>query len=93
MSDNTPSAQAMAVRNGRILAVGSQQEIAALVSPATKVIDLAGRHVSPGLIDAHSHVIGFGQMQRKFVLLRPPKVRSFDTLRQVSVHRLERFFR
>jgi predicted amidohydrolase YtcJ len=82
MSDKLPAAEAMAVRGGRIVGVGSQQEIEPLIGPQTKVIDLAGKGVSPGLIDAHSHVIGFAQMQLKFVLLRPPKVDSFDTLRR-----------
>ncbi len=81
MNDKQPTAAALAVRGGRILAVGSNEEIARLAATGTRTIDLAGRSVSPGLIDGHSHVIGFGQMQLKFVLLRPPKVNSFDTLR------------
>jgi hypothetical protein len=80
MSDKQPLAEAMAVRGGRILAVGSNQQIEGLISKETKVVDLSGKCVSPGLIDAHSHVIGFGQMQLKFVLLRPPKVNSFEAL-------------
>ncbi len=74
------SAQAMAVRGDRILAVGSNEEIEPYIHSNSQTIDLAGRAVTPGLIDAHSHVIGFGQMQLKYVLLRPPKVHSFDTL-------------
>jgi len=80
MSDRLPWAEAMAVRGGRILAVGSNEEVARRRSAGTKVIDLEGKYVSPGIIDAHSHVIAFGHMQLKFVLLRPPKVNSFDTL-------------
>lgn len=80
MDTANPRAEALAVRGGRILAVGSDQQIKRRVSATTKVVDLAGKHVTPGLIDAHSHVIGFGQMQLKYVLLRPPKVNSFETL-------------
>jgi len=80
MSDGQPSAQAMAVRGGRVVSVGSDQQIESLISRTTTVIDLGGKHVTPGLIDAHSHVIGFGQMQLKYVLLRPPTVTSFATL-------------
>ncbi|MBN1343228.1 MAG: amidohydrolase [Phycisphaerae bacterium] len=80
MDDARPVAQAMAVKGGRIQAVGSDQEIGKLVGDRTKVVDLDGKCVTPGLIDAHSHVIGFGQMQLKYVLLRPPKVNSFETL-------------
>jgi len=78
--DKQPLAQAMAVSGGQVTAVGSDQEISQYVGGDTKVIPLAGRCVSPGLIDAHSHVIGFGQMQLKYVVVRPPKVKDFATL-------------
>ncbi len=80
MNPQQPFAEAMAVRNGRILAVGSVKDVEPLASPRTQVVDAGGRCVSPGLIDAHSHLIGFGQMQLTFVILRPPKVHSFATL-------------
>ncbi len=82
MNDKAPSAQAMAVRGGRIVSVGTNEQIARFAAKDTKVVDLAGKGVSPGIVDAHSHVIGFGQMQLKYVLLRPPKIDSFDTLRR-----------
>jgi predicted amidohydrolase YtcJ len=81
MNDAQPTAHAMAVRSGRILAIGTNEQITKHLSNTTKIIDLAGKSVSPGLIDAHSHVISFGQMQLKFVLLRPPRVNSFATLK------------
>ncbi len=80
MDERRPVAQAMAVRNGRITAVGDDGAVRKVVSDGTKVIDLGGKCVSPGLIDAHSHVMGYGQMQLKYVLLRPPKINSFGTL-------------
>jgi predicted amidohydrolase YtcJ len=51
-------ASAVAVRDGRIQAVGSDAEIRALQGPDTEVIDLAGRMVLPGLQDAHIHIFG-----------------------------------
>ena len=48
--------EAMAVRDGKILALGSNQEILALKGPQTQVIDLKGRTVLPGIIDTHSHL-------------------------------------
>ncbi|HEX8029619.1 MAG TPA: amidohydrolase family protein [Vicinamibacterales bacterium] len=45
-------AQALAVRDGKILAIGSDADIRRLAGPATKVIDLAGRSVVPGFIDS-----------------------------------------
>ena len=48
--------EAMAVRDGKILALGSNQDILALKGPQTQVIDLKGRTVLPGIIDTHSHL-------------------------------------
>ena len=49
-------AEAFSVRDGRFLDVGSKKDIEASVGPTTKVIDLGGRTVVPGLIDTHAHV-------------------------------------
>ncbi len=49
-------AQALAIRDGRILAVGTDAEIGPLVDASTYVIDLAGQTAMPGLIDAHAHM-------------------------------------
>jgi hypothetical protein len=48
-------AQAVAIRGGRIAAVGSDAEVRELVGPRTEVIDLGGRMVLPGFQDAHVH--------------------------------------
>jgi predicted amidohydrolase YtcJ len=55
-----PEAQAVAVWRDRILKVGSDADVKALVGPNTKVIDLAGKRVVPGFIDSHAHVLGGG---------------------------------
>jgi predicted amidohydrolase YtcJ len=49
--------QALAIRDGKIAAVGSTAEIKKLAGPKTRVIDLEGRTVIPGLIDDHMHAI------------------------------------
>lgn len=51
----TPRAQAVALLNGKFFAVGDDQEIKALANGNTKKIDLGGKTVLPGFIDAHSH--------------------------------------
>src|SRR6266436_5748133 len=56
----TPQAQAVAVRDGRFLAVGDDHEIMGLAGPETRRVDLKGRRVIPGLIDSHMHVIRGG---------------------------------
>jgi predicted amidohydrolase YtcJ len=58
--DGAPPAEALAVRNGRIAAIGRSAELRALAGPATRVIDLGGRVVIPGLIDSHIHAIRAG---------------------------------
>lgn len=49
--------QAVAVRDDRIVAVGSSEQIREMVSDGTQVVDLQGRTVIPGLIDNHTHIV------------------------------------
>ena len=51
-----PEAEAIAVRGGRIVAVGASDEIGKLRGPKTRVVDAKGRRVVPGFIDAHTHM-------------------------------------
>jgi predicted amidohydrolase YtcJ len=57
--DSAP-AEALAVRDGRIAAIGRSADIRALAGPTTRTIDLGGRTVIPGLIDSHIHAIRAG---------------------------------
>jgi predicted amidohydrolase YtcJ len=54
-------AQAVAVREGRIVFVGSDAEAARRIGPETKVIELGGRMVMPGFVDAHLHAMAGGR--------------------------------
>jgi predicted amidohydrolase YtcJ len=56
-----PEAQAIAIRDATILAVGSNADINKLVGPNTQVIDLRGRLVIPGFIESHGHYLGLGR--------------------------------
>lgn len=62
MEAGQPRAEAIAVRNGRILAVGDEDSVLALRKGPTRVVDLGGRTVLPGFIDSHAHWIGDGLM-------------------------------
>ena len=58
-----PEAEAVAVRNGRIAAVGTTAEIAATAGPDTEIIQLEGRLAIPGFIEGHGHFMGVGNAQ------------------------------
>jgi predicted amidohydrolase YtcJ len=60
MDDGRPQAEAVAVTGDRILAVGSSEEVASLAGHETRVVDLDGRTVLPGFIDAHVHLLREG---------------------------------
>lgn len=68
--------QAVAVRDGRFAAVGSDAVIKALAGPETKVVDLQGRTVVPGLIDAHCHPMETVHLTSGWVDCRFPEVGS-----------------
>lgn len=55
MDPANPRAEALAVADGALLAVGSAADVAALAGPGTRVVDLHGRAVMPGMIDSHTH--------------------------------------
>src|SRR6516165_5095298 len=72
-------AQALAIRDGRIVAVGTDAEIQPLIEAPTRVIDLVGRAAMPGLIDAHAHMDREGLKQ---ALPSLAGVRSIDDVLQ-----------
>ena len=53
-------AQALALYDGKILVVGSNEEALELAGPSTRKIDLGGRSVIPGLVETHDHIQGYG---------------------------------
>lgn len=69
MDSAVPRAEALAIWDGRVVAVGSTQEMRALAGARTEVIDAAGRFVMPGFNDAHVHFL-MGGFQLSNVDLR-----------------------
>jgi predicted amidohydrolase YtcJ len=78
MDDDLPAAEAVAVKDGAILAVGSRAAIEALKGPATKVIDAKGGSVIPGFIEAHMHLFSGAAELAHLQLIG---VHGFDALR------------
>ncbi len=74
---SAPEAQALAVRGDRIVALGTAEQIAPYVGPATQVIDLAGLTAVPGLIEGHGHFMGLGQSKMVLDLM---DVTSWDAI-------------
>ena len=57
---SNPQADAVAIKDGRFMAVGAERDVMALGGSGIKVIDLKGRRAIPGLIDSHTHIIRGG---------------------------------
>ena len=72
MNDAAMRAEALAVKDGRILAVGTAAEVMAHRGPGTEVVDLGGKALLPGFFDAHGHVFLGGLQALSANLLAPP---------------------
>jgi predicted amidohydrolase YtcJ len=72
--------QAVAIRDGLILKTGADQTLRALTGPQTQVIDLRGRTLTPGLVDAHTHPQLMGVYGR-LISFSPPEVKSIQDLK------------
>jgi len=78
---NDSVVEAVAVKDGTILATGSYVKLKQLVGLSTKRVDLKGKTVTPGLVDSHLHMHYYGkQFQDKLVDIRFPSVRTRDEL-------------
>jgi predicted amidohydrolase YtcJ len=72
MNDAAMRAEAVAERGGRIVAVGSRSQVMKLKGAQTQMIDLKGRAMLPGFVDAHGHVTAGGLQALSANLLAPP---------------------
>ncbi|MGE4341330.1 MAG: amidohydrolase, partial [Pigmentiphaga sp.] len=90
MTDDNPHAEAIAIRDGRIIAVGSRDSVFQHRGPETAVVELGEQALLPGFVDAHGHAFMIGIQALSANLLSPPDggVNSIaslqDTLRQWS---------
>jgi predicted amidohydrolase YtcJ len=77
VDEANPKVEAVAVKDGLILAVGTSVEIQAYVSESTEVIDLLGKTMTPGLIESHAHLMGIGYNKLEIDLMY---VKTYDEL-------------
>jgi predicted amidohydrolase YtcJ len=84
MNDKAMRAEAVAESGGKIVAVGTKAQVMKLKGPSTRVIDLDGRTMVPGFIDAHGHVMMGGMQALSANLLAPPdgNVKDIASLQQ-----------
>ena len=72
MDDDMARAEAVAVRAGRIVAVGPAADVMALKGDGTRIVDLGGRAMLPGFVDPHGHVVLGGLQAMSANMLPPP---------------------
>ena len=68
VNERQPHAQAVAAKKGRILFVGSNDEAKKFSASSTRIVDLAGKTVVPGLTDSHCHIFGIGEREMRLNL-------------------------
>ena len=74
--------EAVTLKNGLIQAAGATDALRNRISPATQVVDLQGKAVTPGLVDSHCHLQLMGMFSTYFTPLVPPEVRTLSELQQ-----------
>jgi predicted amidohydrolase YtcJ len=79
VDDSRPTAQALAVADGRIVAVGERSDVAAFIGPSTQTIDIGDGCVMPGFIEAHGHpLMEAVALSDRIVDIRPVTIPSPD---------------
>ena len=77
VDESNPQVEAVAVKDGMILAVGSSEEMGDYISDQTQVVDLLGKTMTPGLIESHAHLMGIGYNKLELDLMY---VKTYDEL-------------
>ncbi len=77
VDDSNPQVEAVAVKNGMIMATGSKAEIMKLQGDNTEMVDLQGQTMTPGFIESHAHMMGVGYNKLELDLMY---VKTYDEL-------------
>jgi len=86
MDEKNPQVEAVAVKDGRILFVGSEEEARSYISQETTVVDLQGKTMTPGFIESHGHMMGLGYSELNLDLT---KIRNYDDMVQLVAEAIE----
>jgi imidazolonepropionase-like amidohydrolase len=80
IDDKNPTAQAVAIKDGKILAVGTKDDVLKLKGQNTKLIDLGGKALLPGFIDGHGHClfVELAKMVRWYSSVEVLKMATFE---------------
>ena len=89
MDGSNTVAEAVAIKQGRIVAVGATDEIERLVVEGTRHIDLAGKTATPGLIDSHAHISVGAPGDPSYLDLSYPNVESVADVVQLVAERVD----
>lgn len=83
MDENNTTHQAIALNKGKIVAVGSNQDVESFIGDNTVVHDVKGKTIIPGFVDAHSHFPGVGLGTVSVDINSPPigEMRSIDDIK------------
>ena len=83
VDEKKPLAEAVAIKGGNILAVGSKAEVLKFKGDSTKLVDLGGKTLVPGFIDSHGHMMAVG-LQRSVANLLPPPDGGGDNIESLK---------
>ncbi|MCW4013123.1 MAG: amidohydrolase [Candidatus Bathyarchaeota archaeon] len=89
MDPRRGTVDAVAVQDGKIIAVGSKPEVKRLIGPMTEVIDLDGRCCTPGLVNTHDHFLEHGISSAFIINIRYPKAKSIKEIVEMVEERIK----
>ncbi|MDH5482055.1 MAG: amidohydrolase [Candidatus Bathyarchaeota archaeon] len=78
LNPNQPKAEAVAIQDGKIVAVGSNKEIRKYAGNKTKIINAKGKMVIPGFVDCHVHLTGFGKILQTLELRNTKSIKEMQ---------------
>ncbi len=88
MDAKRTTAKALAIKNGTILFVGDDQNVRNMAGDSSQIIDLRGRTVTPGLIDAHCHLSACGLLGTTYVDVSWPAINTIEQMQAKVAERV-----